>query len=130
MQIVFPLLAPLLVVGALAIAAPSARPGDLNKTVALGKNDAPPAQAAAVIVHVIDAQSGQPIAGALVKIAAIGSTDPVWMGRTNAEGAYRVRGLDRGTYWIHAEVGALLVDEFVRVDDGATLHWTLALGKS
>jgi hypothetical protein len=86
-------------------------------------------QPCSIAVLVTDIESGVALEGALVKIAAIGPVDPVWMGYTGKTGMFQVNGLDRGTYAVHAEFEGMMADQVVKLGPGATLRLAMALGE-
>lgn len=87
---------------------------------------APSAEAGALHGTVTDASTGQPVAGATVRIRELGRRDV-----SHADGAFHFDGLPAGSYTVAAErIGYAPAEQAVRVVDGLTANAALALTPS
>ncbi len=92
----------------------------------IGLAAVPPADAGALHGTVTDASTGQPIAGATVRIRELGRRDV-----SHEDGAFHFDGLPAGSYTVAAErIGYAPAERTVRVVDGLTANAALALTPS
>ncbi|HST62840.1 MAG TPA: TonB-dependent receptor [Longimicrobium sp.] len=102
---------------------------DAQASVARASIDVPAARAAATgALHgrVTDGSTGQPVAGATVRIREVGRRDV-----SHADGAFHFDGLPAGSYTVAAErIGYAPAQQTVRVVDGLTANLALSLAPS
>ena len=68
------------------------------------KTEATDSAATGAITGKVINESGQPLAGALVQVRALGANGPGMMTSTNRDGEFRATGLDRGSYQVVASM--------------------------